>query len=76
MKSFFISALAACMSPKPIFLDGDNWDLTYEWSCEEMEVENKAMQINAFAEYPITSTTTRDLFNRFPESRIVEIESE
>jgi|TARA_R110000823_G_scaffold13053_1_gene43342 hypothetical protein len=76
MKSFFISALAACMTPKPIQLEGDNWDYVYEWTCEDMEHGTKTIQIKAFAEYPTTSTTTIDLFNRFPESEIVEVVSE
>jgi|TARA_R110000772_G_scaffold220472_1_gene330952 hypothetical protein len=76
MKSFFISALAACMTPKPIQLEGDNWDYVYEWTCEGMEHGTKTIQIKAFAEYPTTSTTTIDLFNRFPESKIVEVVNE
>ena len=76
MNSFFISVLTACVTPKPILLDGDNWDIVYEWSCNELEGGTKTIQIYAYAEYPLTSTTTIDLFNRFPESKIVEAESE
>ena len=76
MKSFFISALAACMTPKPVFYDGDNWDIVYDWTCEDIEHGTKTIQIKAFAEYPTTSTTTIDLFNRFPTSDPDEVISE
>lgn len=76
MKSFFISALAACMVPKPVFYDGDNWDIVYEWTCEEMDHGTKTIQIKAFAEFPTSSTSTIDLFNRFPTSDSDEVVSE
>ena len=75
MKSFFISALAACMTPKPLLLEGDNWDIVYEWTCEDMEHGTKTIQIKAFAEYPTSSTMTIDLFNRFPMSKVEESEA-
>ena len=76
MKSFFISAIAACMTPKPVFYDGDNWDIVYEWTCEDMEHGTKTIQIKAFAEFPTSSTSTIDLFNRFPTSDPDEVISE
>ena len=76
MKSFFISALAACMTPTPVFYDGDNWDIVYDWTCEDIEYGTKTIQIKAFAEFPASSTSTIDLFNRFPTSDPDEVISE
>jgi|TARA_R100000081_G_scaffold57333_1_gene28293 hypothetical protein len=74
MKSFFVSILAQCMTAEPVFLDGDNWDIRYVWTCEEIDYHNKTIQIKAYAQYPISETTTKtDLFNRFPESEIDEV---
>ena len=76
MNSFFVSVLAACMTPKSVQFEGDNWDYVYEWTCDEMGESHKTIQIKAYAEYPLTSTTTIDLFNRYPVSEHVEAKSE
>ena len=74
MKSFFVSILAQCMTAQPIFLDGDNWDIRYVWTCEQIDYRNQGIQIKAYAEYPISATTTKtDLFNRFPENEVDEV---
>jgi len=74
MKSFFVSILAQCITAKPIFLEGDSWDIEYVWACEDVFQYNKTIQIKAYAQYPISEkTTTTDLFNRFPENEIDEV---
>lgn len=74
MKSFFVSILAQCITAKPVFLEGDDWDIEYVWACEHTFDYNNTIQIKAYAQYPISeNTTTTDLFNRFPEKDVTEV---
>jgi len=74
MKSFFVSILAQCMTAKPVFLEGDDWDIIYEWTCEDIQYRNNTIQIKAYAQYPNSEITTEtDLFNRFPENEVDEV---
>tara|TARA_R110000823_G_scaffold233375_1_gene359785 strand:+ start:380 stop:574 length:195 start_codon:yes stop_codon:yes gene_type:complete len=64
------------MTPKVVHEENLQWDYVYEWSCEDVEVGESTIQIKAYAEYPITTTTEIDLFNRFPIQKSPEVVDE